>query len=105
MKKRILFTVLFLAALTCPLLWSQDLTATEILERVDRTINAPEDQEMEATLILIDDKGNERTRVIQIKRERTAGWPALPNRRISGESPCSLCPEETSTSIFRPTER
>jgi outer membrane lipoprotein-sorting protein len=66
MKKRILFTVLFLAALTCPLLWSQDLTATEILERVDRTINAPEDQEMEATLILIDDKGKERTRVIQM---------------------------------------
>jgi outer membrane lipoprotein-sorting protein len=66
MTKRILLAVLFLAALTCPLLWSQDLSAPAILERVDRTINAPKDQEMEATLILIDEKGNERTRVVQM---------------------------------------
>ena len=66
MTKRIMFTALFLAAITCPLLWSQDLSATAILERVDRTINEPEDQEMEATLILIDEKGNERTRVVQM---------------------------------------
>ncbi|MBN2551762.1 MAG: outer membrane lipoprotein-sorting protein [Spirochaetales bacterium] len=66
MTKRILLTLLFLASLTCPLLWSQDLSAAEILERVDRTISEPEDQQMEATLILIDDKGNERTRVIEM---------------------------------------
>lgn len=66
MTKRILLAVLFLAALTCALLWSQDLSAPAILERVDRTINAPKDQEMEATLILIDEKGNERTRVVRM---------------------------------------
>jgi outer membrane lipoprotein-sorting protein len=66
MTKRILLSVLFLAVLTRPLLWSQDLSAAEILERVDRTINAPKDQEMEATLILIDEKGNERQRVVQM---------------------------------------
>jgi outer membrane lipoprotein-sorting protein len=66
MTKRILFAFLFLAALACPLLWSQDLSAAEILARVDRTINAPKDQEMEATLILIDEKGEERTRVVQM---------------------------------------
>ena len=66
MTKRILFAVLFASALTCPLLWSQELSAAEILERVDRTINAPKDQEMEATLILIDEKGHERTRVVQM---------------------------------------
>ena len=66
MTRRILPAVLFLAALTCPFLWSQNLSAPEILERVDRRINAPEDQEMEATLILIDEKGNERTRVVQM---------------------------------------
>lgn len=66
MTKRILLAVLFASALTCPLLWSQDLSAQAILERVDRTMNGPEDQEMEATLILTDEKGNERTRVIQM---------------------------------------
>ena len=66
MTKRILLIILLLAALTCPLLWSQGLSAAEILERVDRTISEPEDQEMEATLTLIDDKGNERTRVIEM---------------------------------------
>jgi len=64
--KRILITVLFRSALMCPLLWSQDLSAPAILERVDRTMNGPEDQEMEATLVLTDEKGNERTRVIQM---------------------------------------
>jgi outer membrane lipoprotein-sorting protein len=66
MTKRILFAVLFLAALRCPLLWSQNLSAAAIVERIDRTINEPEDQEMEATLILIDEKGDERTRVVQM---------------------------------------
>jgi outer membrane lipoprotein-sorting protein len=66
MTKRIVSAVLFLAVLTCPLLWSQDLSAAQILERVDRTISAPKDQEMEATLILIDEKGNERTRLVQM---------------------------------------
>jgi outer membrane lipoprotein-sorting protein len=66
MTKRILFTGLFMATLTCPLLWSQDLSAAAILERVDQNLSGPEDQEMEATLILIDEKGNERTRVIQM---------------------------------------
>jgi outer membrane lipoprotein-sorting protein len=66
MKQRLLITVLLMVALSCPLLWSQDPSAAAILERVDRTINAPKDQEMEATLILIDEKGNERTRVVQM---------------------------------------
>jgi outer membrane lipoprotein-sorting protein len=66
MTKRILIAVFSVAALSCPLLWSQDLSAAAILERVDRTIHAAEDQEMEATLILIDEKGNERTRVVQM---------------------------------------
>jgi outer membrane lipoprotein-sorting protein len=64
--KRILLTVFIFAAVLQPLLWGEQLSAPEILERVDRTMNGPEDQEMEATLILIDDKGNERTRVIQM---------------------------------------
>jgi len=66
MTKKILLSVLLAAVLACPLLWSQDLSAAEVLERVDRTINAPGDQEMEATLILIDEKGNERTRVVRM---------------------------------------
>jgi outer membrane lipoprotein-sorting protein len=66
MTKRILLAVLFLSAFTCPFLWSQDLSAAEILEHVDRAISAPKDQEMEATLILIDEKGNERQRVVQM---------------------------------------
>lgn len=53
----------FLLATCC---WSDDLSAAEILERVDRTVNAPKDQEMEATLVLIDEKGSEQTRVIQM---------------------------------------
>ncbi len=66
MTKRVLLAVLFVTALTCPLLWSQDLSAAAILARVDQNLSGPEDQEMEATLILIDEKGNERTRVIQM---------------------------------------
>jgi len=66
MMKKILLIALIGAALLPSLAWSQDLSAAEILERVDRNMNGPEDQEMEATLTLIDERGNERTRVIQM---------------------------------------
>jgi outer membrane lipoprotein-sorting protein len=46
--------------------WGQTLSAGQILERVDQTINAAEDQYMEATLVLIDKDGDEKTRVIEM---------------------------------------
>jgi len=66
MMKKIFLIALIGATLLPSLLWSQELSAPAILERVDRTMNGPEDQEMEATLILIDERGSERTRVIQM---------------------------------------
>jgi outer membrane lipoprotein-sorting protein len=66
MIRKILLSVFIGTVLLCPALWSQNLSPEEILERVDQTMNGPEDQEMEATLILIDEKGSERTRVIEM---------------------------------------
>lgn len=71
MMKRVLLTVIVSTILLSPCCWSEDLSAAEILERVDRTMNAPKDQEMEATLVLIDEKGAEQTRVIQMYQKGT----------------------------------
>jgi outer membrane lipoprotein-sorting protein len=57
----------FMTAILFPMLsWTQQPSATEIMQRVDGTMNAPKDQEVEAELVLIDDRGNEKTRVIQM---------------------------------------
>ncbi len=47
--------------------WAADpLTGPEILAKVDETMSAPLDQELEATLILIDKDGNRKERTIQM---------------------------------------
>jgi len=67
-KKTFAMNVLAPAALLCVsacLSWAE-MSAQEILEQVDRTVNAPEDQKMTATLVLIDKNGGRQERVIEI---------------------------------------
>ena len=45
---------------------SQNLSAQQILKNVDKIINAPKDQEITVSMILIDKKGNEKVRKVKI---------------------------------------
>lgn len=48
---------------------AQQLSAIEILNKFESVINAPKDQQMNGTLILIDSKGNEKERTITMMQK------------------------------------
>jgi len=65
MKKCILQSVLILSMIvSLTQVWAQEkqLTASQILEKVDNVVNAPEDQDLKMKLILINKEGKEEMR-------------------------------------------
>jgi outer membrane lipoprotein-sorting protein len=62
---------LLLVSLSFTLVWAEEtqLTAVQILERVDNVINAPKDQDLKIKLILIDKKGNEKVREMSMMQK------------------------------------
>lgn len=64
--KRLLAFLLFIAAIIPCTVKGEQLTASQILEKVDRIHSAPEDQTATMKLILIDKDGNEKTRTIEM---------------------------------------
>ena len=58
----ILLLIICLTFPLCPVLKSQELTAKEILEKVNSLLNAPQDQKLTLKLVLIDKNGQEETR-------------------------------------------
>jgi outer membrane lipoprotein-sorting protein len=65
MKKIILLIICMLAVFS----QAEHLTATQILEKADAVMNAPKDQELKIQLTIIDKKGNERVRVIDMMQK------------------------------------
>lgn len=65
--KQLIIILLSLLALKGSLVWSEAPPSGQvILSKVDEVINAPQDQELEATLTLIDKHGNQRERIIKM---------------------------------------
>jgi len=65
MKKCILSSMLILSIIaSLTQVWAQEkqLTASQILSKVDDVVNAPKDQDLKIKLILIDKEGKEETR-------------------------------------------
>jgi outer membrane lipoprotein-sorting protein len=60
--------ILVSAALLCSTVFTgwAETSAQEMIRRVDRTLNAPKDQKMTATLVLIDKNGKRQERVIEM---------------------------------------
>lgn len=65
MKKIILLIICILAVFS----QAQQLTATQILEKADAVMNAPKDQELKIKLTVIDKKGNEKVREINMMQK------------------------------------
>ncbi len=67
MRKRLfLLFLLLVPGLIVPAGAAEKLTAGQIMEKVDETLNAPQDQEIRADLIITDAKGNESRRKMVI---------------------------------------
>lgn len=69
MQRSIWILVVCLAASPAPAAFSQaadSLTAGEILAGVDEALNSPRDRQIEARLVLIDKKGSQQERVIEM---------------------------------------
>jgi len=65
----LLLALLLLPGTVVPAGAAGELTAGQIMEKVDHTLNAPLDQEMQANLIITDAKGNESRRKMVIMQK------------------------------------
>ena len=63
--------LLILPGLVLPAIAAGGLTAGEIMERIDRTVSAPRDQEFHVKLVITDAKGNESHREMVMMQKGT----------------------------------